>query len=98
MPDLPYAVLQGTDPVDLDPDEVARLEETRRIEADTDARRRAGRDDVAGAKRHACRYRGNDRRDVEDEIASIRALPDVAIDEAADAGVGEVDLVAGHRP
>src|SRR6185295_16423924 len=32
------------------------------------------------------------------QVARIRALPDVAIDETADAGVGKVDLVAGHGP
>src|ERR1700730_9327920 len=98
MPDLPRAVLQGAVPVDLDADDIAGFEEARRIEPDADTRRGPGRDDVAGAQRHPGGDRGDDRRNVEDQESRVRALPDVAIDKAADAGIGKVDLVAGYRP
>ena len=69
-------ILEGADAVDLDPDDVAGLEVARRVEADADAGRRAGGDDVAGLQRHAGRDRRDDRRDVEDQEAGIRALAD----------------------
>src|SRR5438093_1312834 len=96
MPDLPYGVFERPDPIDLDTNDIPAFEITRRVEADADTGGRAGRDDVAGAERHARRDGGDDGRDVEDEVARIRALPDVAVDEAANARVGEIDLVAGN--
>ena len=43
-------VLDRADALDLAADAVARLEEDRRVAEDADARRRAGRDDVAGSR------------------------------------------------
>ena len=47
-------------------------------------------------QRHPGRDRRDDRRDVEDQQAGIGALADIAVDEAADRRVGDVDLVLAH--
>jgi hypothetical protein len=45
-------VLQGADPVDADPDEIAWLEIARQVESDPDIGGRPGCDDVARNQRH----------------------------------------------
>ena len=62
-------VLERTDAVDLDAHAIAAAQVFRRVEADADARRRAGGDDVAGIERDAGRDGRDQGRDVEDQVA-----------------------------
>ena len=50
-PELRDRVLDRAQPLDLDPDDVARLQELRRVEPHPDAARRAGQDQVARLQR-----------------------------------------------
>src|SRR5271165_3740326 len=84
-------------PRNLDAGDVAVGEIFGRFEPDADAGRRAGGDDVAGPKRDARGDRGDDRRHVEDEVAGVGVLPQLAVDPAADLRVGQIDLVAADR-
>ena len=91
------AVLELADAGDRDPHRVAALQELRRGKADADAGRRAGRDEVAGLKRQPGRDRRDERRDVEDEVARVRVLAQLAVDPAFDVEVLRRDLVGGRR-
>ena len=73
-------------------------DEPRRVEADADAGGRAGRDDVAGLKAQAGRDRGDEGWHVEDEIARVGILPELAVDPTLHVEVLWVDLVGGHDP
>ena len=57
----------------------------RRLEAHADARRRAGGDHVAGVERDAARAGLDQRRDVEDHVARVAVLAQLAVDPAAHA-------------
>ena len=71
----------------------------RRIEADADAGRRAGGDDVARLQRDAGGERLDDGRNVEDQQRSIGVLAQLAVDAAADRRVGQMSISsARHRP
>src|SRR3954452_8625347 len=92
------AGLELADAGDRDPHRVAALQELRRGKADANAGRRAGRDEVAGLKRQPGRDRLDERRDVEDEVARVRVLAQLAVDPASDVEVLRRDLVGGRDP
>src|SRR5687768_4465441 len=97
-PCLPHRILQHTDAVDLDAYAIAALQKFRRREADAHAAGRSRRDDVARHERNPGRDRFDQRGDAEDEIASMRVLPQLLVHPAADARVRAVELVGGDQP
>ncbi len=65
-----HRIFQHADAGELDLHRVAGLQVFRRVEADADADRRAGRDDVAGIERDAGRDGLDQGRHVEDQQAA----------------------------
>src|SRR3546814_5522757 len=73
-----------------------RSQKLLRIAPGTDARRRAGRDDVAGLERHHARYVGDELRHVEQHEARVAVLLLHPVDAGPEAQVLRVaDLVGG---
>src|SRR6185369_10867929 len=78
---------------------VARLEERRRLHPHADARRRAGRDEVAGPERHEAAAVRDELGDAEDHRARRSVLAALAVDVEPHREVLRVlDLVGGHHP
>src|SRR5882724_2473615 len=95
---LPNGVGQPADAVDFHGNHVALREEPRRVEADSDARRRARGDDVAGHEGNACRDGGDEGRNVEDQVGELRVLSQLAIDPASDSRRREINFIGGDTP
>src|SRR4029077_12125076 len=74
-----HAVLELADPLDLDPDHVARAEEPGRIHCTPDARGGAGRHRVARLEGEGRRKVLHLREAVDDQLAGVRVLPQLAI-------------------
>src|SRR3546814_6977687 len=73
-----------------------RSQKLLRIAPGTDARRRAGRDDVAGLERHHARYVGDELRHVEQHEARVAVLLLHPVDASFEGQVLRVsDLVGG---
>src|SRR5687767_10444121 len=92
-----YRVRQRAYRLDGDIDDVARLEEPRRIEADAHAGAGAGRDQVARFERHHVGNRLDQRRDVEYELAHVSILAHLAVYFREQPKLRDVfDLVGRH--
>ena len=75
------------------------LQPLRRLHAERDARRRAGRDDVAGQQRHVARHVGDELRDAEDHRLRVAGLPALPVDVEPHPEVLRIlDLVGGDEP
>src|SRR6266567_7745112 len=79
-------------------DLISRLEKARWIEADPDPGRRAGGDEIARLQSEPCGNRCDQRGDIEDEIASIRVLPKVAVHPAFQVEIVRIELVGCRDP
>src|SRR3954463_11540592 len=97
-PSSDAAILELADARDRDAHRVAGLQESRRVEADADAGGRAGRNDVPGQEGRAGRDRGDQGRNVEDEVARVGALAQLAVDPAFHLEVLWIERVGGRDP
>src|SRR5215813_5580489 len=87
------------EPVDAERDDVADIEEGRRLHAEADAGRRARRDDVAGQQREELRYVGNALRHREDHGRGASGLAALAVDVEPHAELLHVrNLILGDEP
>src|SRR5580704_8978621 len=87
------------EPLDAEGDDVADIEELRRLHARADARRRAGRDDVTGQQRHELRDIGDALRHGKDHGRGRSGLAALAVDIEPHREVLHVrDLVPGDEP
>src|SRR2546425_7481807 len=92
------AVVKRPDARDRYRDFIPRLEKAGRIEADPDAGRRAGGDEIAGPQGEARRDRSDQRGDIEDEIAGIGVLPELAVYPAFHLEIVWIELVGRRDP
>src|SRR6266699_3040958 len=87
------------EPFDAERDDVADVEELRRLHAGADARRGAGGDDVAGQQRHELRDVGNALRHREDHGRGRSPLATLAVDVEPHRQFLHVrNLVLGDKP
>src|SRR5580693_2105076 len=85
--------------LDRQPHAVARFEELRRLHAETDTRRRAGRDDVAGQQGHEMADIADDVVDPEDQIGGIAVLYPPAVDLGPQPELARIGhLIGGDDP
>ena len=86
-------VLDAPDPLDFDADDVALDEELERVEADSDARGCARRDDVTRFEREGGRQMLDQVEAVEDQVTRVGVLAQFAVDIGAQVHVGRVDFI-----
>src|SRR5207244_3167657 len=80
-------------------DHVARLQVSRRLRAVAHTRRRARRDDVAGAQGHEAAHVGDQRRDREDHLRGVPVLPALAVDRRPERqGLRVAGLIGRDEP
>ncbi len=94
-----HLVAQRSDLLDRQFADVSRFHEDRRLAGETDPRRRAGRDQVAGRERHERRDIRNDVADAEHHVVGIAFLKGLAVKLELQAEVTRVtNFVRGHYP
>src|SRR5665213_4589512 len=92
-------VAEHADARDLDLDDVARHEPTRRLEARAGAGRRAGGDHIPGLQFGPSRDIGDERFEREDQALRRVVLTDFAVDASDDAQIiVALELVGGCEP
>src|SRR5580704_17565849 len=82
--------------LDRQPHAVARFEELRRLHAETDTRRRAGRDDVAGQQGHEMADIADDVVDPEDQIGGVAVLYPPVVDLGPQAAALDLKFALGN--
>src|SRR5690606_12467124 len=93
------AIRQLSDAVDFDLDDVPGLHPQRRIASRADAARRPGSDHVSGLELRERRAVGDQRWDVEAELADALVLHDLAVEPRREPHARRVALlVGGHEP
>ena len=91
-----HGIAERAQVIDLDLDDIARLEPDRRLARHADARGRAGEDQVARLQGENSREISDQLVDLEDELAGARVLHGLAIQPQADAEVVGVGNLVGR--